>query len=404
MAMRKTLKKIDSLCLTTLGALLVSFALSSCASKHSSAFSEKEVSQNIYLQELLSKEDSKLLKKASESSFSLMRATFDSYLKELKNYETLNAWLATLPSGIIHGDSHIKQVSWRNLVPSLDDWDTVSEGPYWSDILRAELSAKLMAKSLGFRNEDTYPCLDAYTKAIVRNEYPEIPRSFDNHIKANSDKDLSTSKDWTGAQNLLASQKPLYEGFLKFAKDNAFAIDRETPVKSYSSGIGSLTKDKLLFLDAQNSLWELKEVDAQPLGTFRPLSTTNPNDLCSRYNFLIKHDGYEDSKPRACFSFDGKVFTLLKWSHSFYALKSDHVQSFAQLEKYTKWVCSELAKFHMLSMNDSTRDSQGGAKKRKWSMILKSPAPFQTTIQRMTSEIAKTHEDAYRMLLLHLEK
>ncbi len=388
--MRKPLTNSKSLCLTASWALLAAGLLTSCSSKPKGPFSEKEMESNLFYQAIATTDNVELRAKAEEDPYQLLRATFPEFLKMAKSTSDSNAWLSTLPGGEIFGDIHVQQPTWRNLKLDLDDWDTIAQGPYWLDLLRAESSALVWTRALGFRNEYDYPCINAYTNVLVRGQKVEDPKVFDSFIKANTDKDQSTESSWTKAPPLKDSEKAIYQSFLKFVEGQNLPINTETPVRSFSSGIGSFSKTKLLFLSQDNVLWELKEVDAHPLEAYQ--TDKQQGSLCSRYDNLLKSDAYPSSKPKACFEFEGRVFTLLQWTHSYFSLKAKHIQSFDQLHKHTEWVCSSLAEFHLKSMDKS--------KQRKWSMILKSPAPFQTTHKRMSREVADEIQKAYQMLLL----
>lgn len=389
--MRKPFQKSKSLSLTAFGALLSGLLLVSCASQKLGPFNESDINSNIYFQSVEERNNPKLSAKARESAYQLLRATFPAFLKDAKAYSNSNAWLDTLPQGEIFGDIHIQQPTWRDLKIGLDDWDTVSTGPYWLDVLRAEVSALVWTRSLGFRNDYNYPCLDAYTKAFVRNDYVEPQKHFDSFIKPNTEKSQSTNSEWTSAPAIKDSEKALLAAFLKYSKEQSLKLSETTPVRSFSSGVGSLQSTKLIFLDSQNTLWELKEVELAPLASFYE-KTSDAASGCSRYASLIKGNDYSASKPKACFEFEGRLFTLLNWSHSYFSLKDKHIQSYDQLKKHTEWVCSELARFHKRSADKATE--------KKWSMLLKSPAPLQTTLKRMTREMAAKTDEAYRMLLL----
>lgn len=395
--MRKTPLKSKSLCLTAIFALLTGAGLSSCASKNMGPFSNEQIDENLYFQEVNSQEDQAFKNKLSKSSFRLMRATYNSFLKDALRYQERNAWLDTLPKGMSHGDAHIQQATWRDGVLSLDDWDTLDRGPYWLDIVRAESSSLIWSKGLGFRNNYSYPCINAYTDAFVRNKHHKAPAAFDQYIETNAAKDLSTHNLWLNASPIPEDSQELLKAFLLHAKNNQLPINDNTQVKSLKSGVGSYTKEKMIFLTSDNMLWELKEVDVAPYLPFNQLSKSG--DLCGRYESIIKHQAElktTNSYPKDCFSFDGRLFTVLKWSHSYFALKDKHIKRYEDLEDYTKWFCSSLAKLHERSM--------GKPKKKKWTMLLKSPAPLQTTLKRMTQEIATRNEEAYRMLLLSLEE
>jgi len=373
----------------TLTPLLAVFVLSSCSTPRVGPYTQKEIQENVYFHYFRKLEDNKLRKKILASSYTLMRSTYPEFLLDVKRIEASSRLLEDLPPALIHGDFHPLQMAWRNGDAVLDDWDTVHEGLPWMDVVRMEASAKLLAGEEGLRAYPDSVCLEAYADYFTTGKPSGKARALRPVDKQEElFEDFSQHPVWKNAASATEIPKDLLEAFHSWISSNPeLPVTATDPMKHLVSGVGSLLKQKVLVLDTQKKLWELKEVDASP-------------GECSNYTKLqdvfTQVGVAQGQNPiQSCWSWQGRVFTLLRWDLRYWSPDAKDFKNTAQLVDHVRWSCEKLAEFHKASLDPVAT--------RNWTLALKSPAPLKTRLRALSQEVFKTYQSGYRMIMLEQE-
>ncbi|MEO5668258.1 MAG: hypothetical protein ABIR96_09385 [Bdellovibrionota bacterium] len=363
--------------------------IASCATPKIGPYTQAEIQENIYFHFFRKLSNAKLRKKIVASPYTLMRSTYAEFEIQLGQQAPEGGLLYTLPQGLAHGDFHPLQMAWRNGSPVLDDWDTVETKPLWTDLVRMESAARLLASSEGLRAYPESVCIDAYADRFTSGKQSGKAHALRPSAK-NEElfEDFSQHPLWKNADSadkipsdLLVAMKE----WIVSRPDLPFKAD--APLKHHISGVGSFLKEKILALDADKKLWELKEVDTSPGG-------------CARYEKLMtvftKLDGSEGENPvRACWSWQGRTFTLLKWDIRYWGPDANDFKSASLLADHVRWMCEKLAEFHQASLSETEI--------RDWTLALKAVAPLKTRLRELSTEAFKAYQDGYRMILLSQE-
>jgi len=366
----------------------------SCQSTKLGPYSRSDIENNVYFTYFKAQKDKKLLGKISASAYNLFRATYPEYLKDIEQNITRKTLLTELPEGLIHGDVHALQMAWRNGDPFLDDWDTVAQGPLWLDLVRLEMSSRILAKEQGLRAYPEAPCLESYkytftTGKKLLSAKALRPGKKDEEITH----DFSTHPVWKGAAKNDAPSAELESAIDNWIlKNPSLPIKTRFPKRKLISGVGSLTKEKVLMLDTNKQLWELKEVDSDPLENFT--SSKDKNKGCSRYDALNKSltEMKTNSPILGCLSWKNRTFTLLRWDASYWSPDDKDFKNTQELVNHTEWMCSELARFHKTSLNE--------VETRHWILALRGNQTLAVRLKRLGDTVYKNIEDAFRMVLL----
>jgi len=367
----------------------LSFFLS-CSTSTEGPYSAKEIQENIHFHHFRKVSDPKLQKKILDSSYALMRATYPEFLIDVKRLDPGGSLLETLPRGLAHGDFHPLQMSWRNENAALDDWDTVEHKALWHDLVRMESAARLLASEEGLRGYPESVCIDSYAARFVTSKPGKIQGQplKPSPQKIESFEDFSTHPVWQKADDPSRIPPQLLEDFRAWIMSKPdLPFKSNAPMKRLVSGVGSLMKEKVLVLDARQQLWELKEVDALAGG-------------CARYEALSKTlqtlgSSATPNPVHACWSWQERSFTLLRWDARYWGPDTDDFRSAAELGEHVRWMCENLADFHKASLD--TRAI------REWTLALRSAAPVRTRLREISSGAFKSYQDAYRMILAEQE-
>jgi hypothetical protein len=379
-----------------LGTLTLSGAVffASCQATRLGPFSKSDIENNLYFSFFKAQKDKKVLGKISSSSYNLMRATFPEYLSDISKQIQGQSLLEEMPQGLIHGDFHPLQMAWREGEAQLDDWDTVSHGPLWIDIVRMESAAKLLAKEQGLRAYPESPCLNSYKEGFLTKKKPASSKAIRPGAKDEElHQDFSKHPVWKNAERNSAVPSNLEAALNTWIQQNP-----ELPIKTFHpkrrlvSGVGSLNKEKVLILDTQNQLWELKEVDSQPLSVLG--TSKNPLEGCARYEELQKNlAGLSKKSPVvSCWNWEGRTFTLLRWDARYWSPSDKDFKDTDQLVSHVQWMCSEMAQFHRQSLSEIDQ--------RHWILALQSNKNLKLRLQNLSERVFKNIEDGFRMILL----
>jgi hypothetical protein len=371
--------------LTSLTLMAGLLALSSCAARKLGPYTQEKIRNNLYFSFYKAQRDRKMLERISTSSFNLLRATYPEFLSDLERHLRKGDLLETLPTGLIHGDFHPQQMAWRNGVALLDDWDTVETGPLWRDIVRMESASQLLAHEEGLRAYPQSPCWDAYIQSFTKQKILSTDYALKPIAKNEEDTpDFSQNPAWKKAQNADKIPPDLLVAVNTWlTEQNDLPIKLSDPKKRLVSGIGSLLKEKIIFLDPKKQLWELKEVE-----------TLGDGEPCARYQQFdeVQTKLFSEPAVHGCWSWQGRSFTLLKWSARYWSPNTKDFKTTENLIRHTQWMCSELATFHKASLDDLAI--------RQWSLALQSETPLKQRISRLSDIIFKNYLDAHRMILL----
>lgn len=369
--------------------LLAVLLVSSCSTPRVGPYTQQEIQENIYFHYFRKLSDNKLRNKISASSYTLMRSTYPEFLLDLQRINPSSRFLEALPQGLAHGDFHPLQMAWRNGEPVMDDWDTIQRAPLWTDIVRFEVAARLLASEEGLRGYPESACLESYTARVLTGKPSGAARALRPTPKQEElFQDFSEHPTWNKAESESKIPKDLLADFrLWIGTQTGLAITPADPMKRLVSGVGSFLKEKILVLDAQKKLWELKEVDARP-------------GDCANYESLIKVEeklGPQALKNpvQACWNWKGRNFTLLKWDIRYWGPDTKDFKSAVQLSDHVRWMCERLAEFHHASLSESEQ--------RDWRLALKSPAPLRLRLREISDDAFKAYQSGYRMIMLEQE-
>ncbi len=370
-------------------ALVIGPLQTSCSTPRVGPYTQQEIQDNIYFHYFRKLSDAKLQKKIATSSYTLMRSTFAEFKLDLQRISASNRFLEALPQGLTHGDFHPLQMAWRNGDPVLDDWDTVQKGPLWIDVVRFEVAARLLAGEEGLRGYPESSCLESYSARLVSGKRSGAARALRPLAKQEElFQDFSQHPIWAKAENESKIPKDLLADFRSWIDAGPdLPIKSTDPMKRLVSGVGSYLKEKILILDAQKKLWELKEVDA------------GPGD-CSSYESLSKLEKKLGPQAlqeavRACWTWKGRNFTLLQWDIRYWSPATKDFKSAVQLADHVRWMCERIAEFHEGSLSESEI--------RDWRMALKSPAPLRQRLREISDAAFTTYQSGYRMIMLEQE-
>jgi hypothetical protein len=352
-------------------------------------YTQQEIQENIYFHYFRKLSDNKLRKKIAASSYTLMRSTYPEFKLDLQRISPSSRFLEALPQGLIHGDFHPLQMAWRNGDPVLDDWDTVQKAPLWTDIVRFEVAARLLASEEGLRGYSESTCLESYAARVVSAKSSGAARALRPTPKQEElFQDFSTHPSWAKAESESNIPKDLLADFRAWIDARTdLSIKSTDPMKRLVSGVGSYLKEKILILDAEKRLWELKEVDA------RPGDCANYESLAS---LLDKLGAIALKNPvRACWNWKGRNFTLLRWDIRYWSPDAKDFKSAVQLTDHVRWMCERLAEFHQAGLSESEI--------RDWRLALKSPAPLAQRLREISDDAFKSYQSGYRMIMLEQE-
>lgn len=338
--------------------------------------------KNFYAEFLLQQKDAQLLKKISNSPYNLMRATYNEFVKDVNRQQLGFPSLGFASQGLIHGDFHPLQMARRQGKAELDDWDTVSQGPLWQDIVRMESSALLLSKDQGLRAYPDLPCWNAYSSQFVRNiilsplAKPLEPSQDQKEVY----KDFSIHPVWQSAESIHNLQPDLLVAIENWLdNESSLPINNQSPKKRLKSGVGSLLKEKIIFLDAQKQLWELKEVTGEIA-----------DSGCGRFQLLeqnFKKRPSQNLPIKKCWDWNQRTFVLLKWDQSYWSPKHTDFENTTSLVNHVQWMCSELAQFHKASL--STQQA------REWSLSIYKNPVFENRIRKLSHNIATSYLQAF---------
>lgn len=355
----------------------------SCATRTKAPYSTDEIRENIYLHYYKKSDGLKTKQRMKDSSYSLLRSTYPEFLIDLEHSANGTPFLNALPHGLSHGDFHPLQVSIRDGISTLDDWDTVQTGPLWRDIVRMESAGRLLAQEEGLRGYPETACIDAYADRVVKGPQkltPFRPAGF----KEDNYPDFSQSPTWQGAESESAIPKDLLTAFRQWVGQNPqLGLRSDAPLKRLVSGVGSLLKEKIILLDDQKRLWEMKEVDTRP-------------GECAAYESLAKvferiSASFGPSPIQACWVWNQRLFTLIRWDQRYWNPEKADFKSAAQVADHVRWACDKLAEFHLASLNEGDT--------RTWQLAWKSSAPLKSRVREISAASFRRYQEGYRLIL-----
>jgi hypothetical protein len=380
--------------LQILGPVLI-LALASCASRSVEPYTRAEIQENIYFHYFRKLDDSRLRQRSTQSSYHLLRSTYPEFLLDLRRLEPGRGLFDTLPQGLMHGDFHMQQMAWRDGQPVLDDWDTVEWGSLWIDLIRLDVSARLTAQEVGLRGYPEDSCIEAYSarfvsdKALNQGRPLPPPEAQDKSVQ-----DFSQHPVWIKAAHEREIPPELLAAFREWLGAHPQLGPRPTdPMKRLVFGVGSYLNEKVIVLDSQKQLWELKEVDTHPMESIGWRPSKNG---CARYEKLAQVSASLPNNSgagsvKACWSWQGRTFTLLKWDLDYWSPSTADFKTLPQLVNHTQWMCERLAEFHKASLDEVST--------RHWALALKSRTPLRTRLIELSTEAFKTYQEGYRMIL-----
>jgi hypothetical protein len=374
---------------------LALLSLVQCSSPRIGPYTQKEVDENIYFHYFRKLEDKKLRAKIAKSPYALMRSTYPEFVIAVGRAPAAKALLAELPRGLIHGDFHPLQMSWRNGEAYLDDWDTVTTGELWQDIVRQDAAAKILASSEGLRGYPDSVCLDAYAKVFVSGKSSGKGQALAPSTKqGESIEDFSKHPVWEKAEDEKEIPKELLAALREWIPSQTnLPIKNTDPMKRLVSGVGSLLKQKILVLDESKRLWEMKEVDARADGcaSYAKLAAS----FAKLATLSLPATPAPSNPVHACWQWKDRTFTLLKWDARYWSPDAEDFKSAPALVEHVTWACEKLADFHRTSLD--------AKQSREWALALKGSAPLKSRLKEITTAVFKSYQDGYRMILADQE-
>ncbi len=361
----------------------------SCSSRSTGEYSSAEIRDNVVYHSYRKLDNRTLKKGIIANSHALLEQTPYEFRLELNRVEVGLGLFATLPQGLAWGDAHALSVAGaHDSSLSLESWRNTGFGPLWPDLVRLEVSGRLIAQQEGLRGYAEDTCASAYAARRLSNKH-EKPSMWLLPSAGKRDGaivDFSSHPDWLEA-----------ESGDKIPKELALSISRWLAAHAKSGpqpgDTLKLRGKSVLILDRNKQLWELRELAEPALAPFSSLDA--PASACARYDAwarameALAPQGFRNS-VETCASEGDRSFVLARVSFRREALPS-HFATPAQLQSHVRATCEALADFHAVSLNEAAL--------RHWSLALQSEGPLRTRLRELSEEVLKTYQEAYRRIL-----